>query len=60
MRYLACAVSCCSAGAFTLCNGIGTASKASAQRYQRYQLELETERKRLRAATPATISVRTR
>ena len=40
--------------------GIGTASKASAQLYQRYQLELETERKRLRAATPATISVRTR
>jgi hypothetical protein len=41
-------------------NGIGTASKISAQLYQRYQLELETERKRLRAATPATISVRTR
>lgn len=41
-------------------NGVGTAMKISAQLYQRYQLELETERKRLRAATPATISVRTR
>lgn len=41
-------------------NGVGTAMRLSAQFYQRYQVELDTERKRLRAATPATISVRTR
>jgi hypothetical protein len=41
-------------------NGVGTAMRISAQLYQRYLVELETERKRLRAATPATISVRTR
>lgn len=41
-------------------NAVGTAMRISAQLYQRYQLELEIERKRLRAATPATISVRTR
>ena len=41
-------------------NGIGNAMRLSTQMYQRYQVELETERKRLRAATPATISVRTR
>lgn len=41
-------------------NGVGTASKISAQLYQRYLVELETERRRLRAATPTPISVRTR
>lgn len=41
-------------------NGIGTAMRISAQLYQRYQVELDTERKRLRAATPTTVSVRTR
>ena len=40
--------------------GIGTAGRISAQLYQRYLVELETERKRLRAATPTPISVRTR
>lgn len=41
-------------------NGVGTASRISTQLYQRYLIELDTERKRLRAAYPATISVRTR
>jgi hypothetical protein len=41
-------------------NGVGTAMRVSAQLYQRYQVELESERKRLRAATPAIVSVRTR
>jgi hypothetical protein len=40
--------------------GIGTASRISVQLYQRYLLELETERKRLRAANPTPIVVRTR
>lgn len=41
-------------------NGIGTAMRASTQLYQRYQVELEAERKRLRKSTPVPISVRTR
>jgi hypothetical protein len=41
-------------------NAIGNATRISAQLYQRYQMELETERKRLRAATPPTVTVRTR
>jgi hypothetical protein len=41
-------------------NSIGTASKISAQLYQRYLVELDNERKRQRAATPTPISVRTR
>lgn len=40
--------------------GVGTASRISAQLYQRYLVELETERKRLRAATPIPINLRTR
>lgn len=41
-------------------NGVGMASRASAQLYQRYLVELDNERKRLLQATPSTISVRTR
>jgi hypothetical protein len=41
-------------------NQIGSASKISTQLYQRYLIELENERKRLRATTPTPISVRTR
>lgn len=41
-------------------NGVGTASKISAQLYQRHLMELESERKSLRAATPTPITVRTR
>jgi hypothetical protein len=40
--------------------GVGTASRISAQLYQRYLVELENERKRLRAATPIPFTVRTR
>lgn len=39
---------------------LGSASKLSAQLYQRYLLELENERKRLRSKTRFAISVRTR
>lgn len=41
-------------------NAIGTAGRVSAQLYQRYLIELEVERKRLRAAAPIPIAVRTR
>lgn len=41
-------------------SGIGTAGRVSAQLYQRYLIELEVEKKRLRAAAPIPISVRTR
>lgn len=41
-------------------SNIGTATRLSAQLYQRYLMELENERKRLRAAYPVTINVRTR
>lgn len=41
-------------------NGVGTASRTSAQLYQRYLVELDNERKRLLQNTPSTISVRTR
>lgn len=40
--------------------GIGTASRISAQMYQRYLVELDIERKRLRAANPTPIILRTR
>lgn len=40
--------------------GIGNAARLSAQLYQHYLVELETERKRLRSATPVKINVRTR
>lgn len=40
--------------------GIGTATRTSAQLYQRYLMELENERKRLRTAYPVTIKVRSR
>lgn len=39
---------------------VGTASKISAQLYQRYQIELDNERRRQRLATPAVVNVRTR
>jgi hypothetical protein len=41
-------------------NQIGMASRISGQLQLRYDLELDKERKRLRAATPVTISVRKR
>lgn len=41
-------------------NGVGTATRISAQLYQRYLVELDTEQKRLRAAHPTPIVVRTR
>lgn len=41
-------------------NGIGTAMRASTQLYQRYQIELEAERRRLRKSTPVPITMRTR
>lgn len=41
-------------------SNIGTATRLSAQLYQRYLMELENERKRLRAAYPVRINVRTR
>lgn len=41
-------------------NQIGSASKISGQLYQRYLIELEKERKRLRAVTPTPINLRTR
>lgn len=41
-------------------NAIGTAAKISANLYQRYLLELDTERKRLRDSTPVPVTVRTR
>lgn len=41
-------------------NPLGAAAKASAQLYQRYLLELENERKRLRTLTRFAINVRTR
>lgn len=41
-------------------NTLGMASRASGQLYLRYQAELEAERRRLRAATPVSISVRKR
>lgn len=41
-------------------NAVGSATRISAQLYQRYLVELDNERKRLRAATPATVTVRTR
>lgn len=40
--------------------GIGTASKISGSLYQRYQLELDQERRRQRLATKVPINVRTR
>lgn len=41
-------------------NGVGTAQRVSNGLYQRYLVELETERKRLRAAYPTQITMRTR
>lgn len=41
-------------------NPVGTAAKISAQLFQRYQVELEQERQRLRSTTPAVMNVRTR
>jgi len=41
-------------------NQIGSAAKISGQLYQRYLIELENERKRLKATTPTPVSVRTR
>lgn len=41
-------------------DAIGTASRTSLQLYQRYLVELETERKRLRAANPVPTRVRAR
>lgn len=41
-------------------NQVGSASKISGQLYQRYLIELENERKRLKATTPTPIAVRTR
>lgn len=41
-------------------NGVGNASRISAQLYQRYLIELENERKRLRLTTPIPLSKRTR
>lgn len=41
-------------------NTLGMASRVSGQLYLRYQAELEAERRRLRAATPVSISVRKR
>ena len=39
---------------------VGNATKISAQLYQRYQIELGQEQRRLLQTTPATLSVRTR
>lgn len=41
-------------------NAVGLASKISAQLYQRYLIELDSERKRLRQTTPTPVTVRTR
>lgn len=41
-------------------NPVGSASKLSAQLYQRYLVELEKERQRLRETTPTPMTVRTR
>lgn len=41
-------------------NPIGGAARISAQLYQRYEMELERERRRLAATTPVPINVRTR
>lgn len=41
-------------------NGVGDASRVSAQLYQRYEIELERERKRLAATTPVPVNVRIR
>lgn len=41
-------------------NPVGTASRVSGQLYLRYQAELEAERRRLRATTPVTVTVRKR
>lgn len=41
-------------------SGLGQASRISAQLYQRYLIELENERKRLRATTPIPLNKRTR
>lgn len=41
-------------------NSVGRATQIGTQLYQRYELELEKERKRLRATTPVAINVRTR
>lgn len=41
-------------------HAVGTATKISTQLYQRYLIELDKERQRLRAVTPSPISVRTR
>lgn len=45
---------------FAANNQVGIASRVSGQLYLRYQAELDAERKRLRATTPVTVSVRTR
>ncbi|MDP9820492.1 hypothetical protein [Nocardioides massiliensis] len=41
-------------------NQIGSAARLSTQLYQRYLLELESERKRLRQAHPVSVTVRSR
>lgn len=41
-------------------NSVGAASRISAQLYQRHAMELESERKRLRATTPVTVTMRKR
>ena len=41
-------------------NPVGIASRVAGQLYLRYTTELEAERKRLRATTPVTISMRKR
>ena len=41
-------------------NGPGSAARISAQMYQRYQVELEQERRRLRMTVPMSVNVRTR
>ena len=48
------------AAAYAETNQVGIASRISGQLYVKYQIELENERQRLRAATPVAVNVRKR